>query len=162
MRPRPRELDERGEGAAPCAQQILELVPRAMRLLRAEMRQAAGPGLSVPQFRVLAYLGRDPGASLSAVAQHVGVASATASAMVERLVQRRLVSRSGDPAERRRVRLALTAQGAALLDRSRAHARTRVEERLQVLTPAGLAELAAGLARLDHVLGAWTAAGERP
>src|SRR5512141_2345794 len=44
----------RREAVELCARQILEVVPRAMRLLREAMRRAAGAGLSRPQSRALA------------------------------------------------------------------------------------------------------------
>ncbi len=136
-----------------CARQILEVVPRAMRLLREEMRREAGAGLSVPQFRVLVFLGRTPGAALSTVARHVGIADATASVMVSRLVERGLVSRTADPSERRRLMLRLTQRGATLLERARGHARLRVAERLDALSGDELAAVAGGLALLDRALG---------
>ncbi len=141
--------DRKGEA---CARTILEVVPRAMRFLRREMRREAGAGLSVPQFRVLAYLGRSPGASLSAVADFAGVADATASAMVDRLVRRGLLSREGDPTERRRVMLALTPDGSALLERAREHARARMVERLSALTSPELVAVRQGLELLARAL----------
>jgi DNA-binding MarR family transcriptional regulator len=162
MRPSPRRPDPRDDPAALCARNVLDLVPRAMRLLREEMRREAGVGLSVPQFRVLAFLGRSPGASLSAVAAFLGVADATASAMVDRLVRRRLLTRGEDPAERRRVALALTAQGTALLARSRAHTRAWMEVRLAGLSRPQLLALANGLALLDRALGGPAGPGEKP
>lgn len=149
----------RREAVELCARQILEVVPRAMRLLREEMRRAAGAGLSVPQFRALAFLGRTPGASLSSLAAFLGIADATASVMVNRLVGRRLVTRAVDPAERRRVMLELTARGSALLERARAHARGRVVERLGALGGAELAAIAGGLALLDRALATPEAGG---
>ena len=127
-----------------CARQILEVVPRAMRLLREEMRREAGAGVSVPQFRVLVFLGRTPDASLSAVAHHVGSADATASVMVSRLVERGLVTRTSDPSERRRVMLRLTQRGTTLLERARAHARLRMAERLDALSGEELGAVAGG------------------
>ncbi len=151
------------KGAAEeCARRILEVVPRGMRVLRQEMRREVGSRLSVPQFRALAFLGRTPGASLSAVAEFMGVAAATASAMVERLVRRRLVMRKGDPHERRRVMLALTPRGATLLDRAHAHARARVVERLAGFTASDLVALAQGLASLARVLDPAANPEERP
>src|SRR5512140_2274127 len=102
IQPRTDQGAGRRETVEACALQIQEVVPRAMRLLRGEMRHEAGAALSVPQLRALAFLGRTPGASLSAVADFLGVADATASVMVDRLVRRRLVTRSGNPEERRR------------------------------------------------------------
>ena len=131
----------------------METVPPVMRLLRYEMRREAGGALSVAQFRVLAFLGRNHDASLSAVAGFIGVADATASAMVERLVRRGLVVREGDPEERRRVRLRLTGEGSALLEHAGARTRRRVARRLSSLRPAELAALARGLGLLRLTLG---------
>jgi DNA-binding MarR family transcriptional regulator len=161
MLARKRKQDGRQGAAELCARQILEVVPRAMRLLREEMRQEAGVGLSVAQFRVLAFLGRNPGARLSAVAAFVGVADATASVMVERLVRRQLVARAGDPAERRCVMLALTPRGKAVVERAHAHTRERVAAQLGALAGAELAHLERGLAVLDRALNQ-TEAGSRP
>ena len=44
-----------------------------MRLVRQEMRNHAAPRLTVPQLRALLYLKRHPDASLSAVAEHLGI-----------------------------------------------------------------------------------------
>jgi len=133
-----------------------------MRLLREEMRKGAGVGLSVPQFRVLAFLGRTPGASLSAVAEFIGIADATASSMVDRLVRRRLVTRSGNPAERRRVMLTLTEGGRALLELARDHTRARVAEWLSSLRSSELGEMANGLALLERALHVTMKSGGQP
>lgn len=144
-----RRADEEG-----CARQILEVVPQAMWLLRREMRRAAGAGLSVPQLRVLAFLRRSPGASLSAVAEFCGVADASASAMVDRLVRRGLAAREPDPSERRRVRLTLTPGGSSLFESARAHTGRSLAARLRGLGEEDLAVLADGLAVLAGVLSA--------
>jgi len=72
------------------------------------MRKAAARILSVPQVRTMIYLKHHRGASLAALAEHLGNSSPTASALVERLVRRGLVHRAPDPRERRRVVLELT------------------------------------------------------
>ncbi len=95
-----------------CARAVMEAVPLVMRFLRKEMHRQRDPHLSVPQFRVLAFLNRHPGACLSVVANHLGVARPTASILVDRLVRRNLLTRSNDPAERRRILLRLTPSGA--------------------------------------------------
>ena len=132
-------------GPEPCARRMLEVVPLVMRVIRREMRGAMGEQLSVPQFRLMAFLGRHGGTSLSAVARHLGVADATASTMVERLVRRGLVSRGTHPEERRRVALDLTAEGSCLLAHARTQARTYLAGRLASLDEAGLAQLQEGL-----------------
>jgi DNA-binding MarR family transcriptional regulator len=78
------------------------------------MRAQRQHDLSVPQFRTLAFLSRNPGSSLSAVAEHIGLTLPTMSVLVEGLVGRGLVDRTPDARDRRRVLLALTESGAAL------------------------------------------------
>jgi DNA-binding MarR family transcriptional regulator len=98
-----------------CAREIMETVPRVMRFIRREMRRQGSPHLSVPQLRTLVFLNLYPGADLSSVAEHLGVTRPTASAIVNRLVQRGLVNRAGHPSERRCIALTLTREGAQKL-----------------------------------------------
>ena len=94
-----------------CARAVMETVPLVMRCIRGEMRLQSAPLLSVPQFRALAFLRRNPGACLFAVADHLGVSRPTASTIIDRLVRRGLVTRTVDPRERRRISLRLTGPG---------------------------------------------------
>lgn len=135
-----------------CARRLLETVPFVMRVIRQEMRGVAEENLSVPQFRVLALLGRHTGASLSSVAKHLGVADATASTMVDRLVRRGLVSREVHPQERRRVVLDLTQEGRSLLSRARAQARTFLATALAAWSGPELQQLEESLERLSQTL----------
>jgi DNA-binding MarR family transcriptional regulator len=107
-----------------CARTVMETVPLVMRFIRMVMRRQSAPLLSVPQFRALAFLHRNPGACLFAVADHLGVSRPTASTIIDRLVRRGLVARSVDPRERRRVILKLTRAGARHLYQARKATRT--------------------------------------
>jgi DNA-binding MarR family transcriptional regulator len=78
------------------------------------MRAHRQVDLSVPQFRTLAFLCRNPGSSLSAAAEFIGLTLPTMSVLIEGLVQRGLVQRSPDLRDRRRVLLTLTAEGLAV------------------------------------------------
>lgn len=131
-----------------CAGELMEAVPLVMRFIRAEMRRRGGPSLSVVQFRALAFLDRHPGAPLSDVADHLGVARPTASTVVDRLVRQGLVVRAEDPRERRRVSLTLSAAGAQLLRQAREATRARVAEVLAGLPAEQLRTVAAAAALL--------------
>ncbi len=102
-----------------CAGHVLEVVPTIMHAIRAEMRGHRAPELSVAQFRMLTFLSRHEGASLSDVADHMGLTLPSMSKMMDGLVTRGLVARQEDPHDRRRVTLALTAEGRKTFDRSR-------------------------------------------
>jgi DNA-binding MarR family transcriptional regulator len=133
-----------------CAREVMETVPLVMRFIRMEMRSRRAPSLSVPQFRVLTFLSRRPGAPLSSVAEHLGVARSTASATVDRLVRRKLVSRTAHPEERRSVVLTLTPAGAQHLQHAREAASGRMAKVLTGLPPADLLQVTQGLTLLGR------------
>jgi DNA-binding MarR family transcriptional regulator len=134
-----------------CASEVMETVPLVMRYIRTEMRSRRAPSLSVPQFRVLTFLSRRPGAPLTGVAEHLGVARSTASAIVDRLVRRKLVNRTPHPGERRSVVLTLTATGVQHLQQAREEASTRMAKVLAGLPAADLLQVSQGLTLLGRV-----------
>lgn len=73
----------------------------------------------MPQFRTLFFLSRQGGASLSEVAEHIGLTLPSMSKMVEGLVTRELTVRQTHPDDRRRMTLALTTRGRATLQSAR-------------------------------------------
>jgi DNA-binding MarR family transcriptional regulator len=75
------------------------------------MRQHRQEGLTVPQFRALIFVSNHKEASLSSMADHVGLSLPAASRMVDLLVRRELVRRRQHPHDRRCIRLALTPRG---------------------------------------------------
>ena len=101
------------------AQVVLEVVPQVMQHLRAEMRRRRGPEISVLQLRALAYLRRNPGATLSSLADHVGLTLPSMSSQVSGLVARNLIDRSVSAADRRFITLRLTELGSSLLETAR-------------------------------------------
>jgi DNA-binding MarR family transcriptional regulator len=131
-----------------CAREVMETVPLVMRYIRMEMRSRRAPSLSVHQFRVLTFLSRRPGAPLSSVAAHLGVTRSTASAMIDRLVRRKLVSRTAHPAERRSVVLTLTPTGARHHQQARESASARMAKVLAGLPAADLLQVTKGLTLL--------------
>jgi DNA-binding MarR family transcriptional regulator len=135
-----------------CAAKVMETVPLVMRFIRADMRaRGSYEELSVPQFRSLAFLDKNPGASLSELADHLGVTRATASANIERLVQRNFVDRGDHPEERRRVVLKLTAAGKQHLEATRAQTRLYITDLLNALTDEQITQVEAGLSLLKDV-----------
>jgi len=116
-----------------CAGQILETVPLVMLAIRTEMRSHRGSDLSVPQFRVLVYLNRYKGASLSDIAEHMGLTLPSMSKMIDGLVARRLVTRRMAPGDRRRVTLAPTALGKTAMQSAYKATESRLAERLAAL-----------------------------
>ncbi|HRW47893.1 MAG: MarR family transcriptional regulator [Caldilinea sp.] len=97
-----------------CARAILDTVPAIVQAIRVEMRLERMHDLSVPQFRTLAYIGRQPGCSLTDVAEFIGLTAPTMSVLINGLVERGLVHRAASLLDRRRVVLNLTDAGAQM------------------------------------------------
>jgi DNA-binding MarR family transcriptional regulator len=134
-----------------CAGQVLETVPLVMRAIRAEMRSHRTPDISVPQFRVLAFLKRREGASLSDVAEHIGLALPAMSKMVDGLVARRLVRRGTRADDRRRLTLSLTAPGRAMHESARAATQSSLAQRLAMLSPSDRARVAGAMGLVQRL-----------
>ena len=117
-----------------CARQVLETVPLVMRTVRAEMRRHRAADLSVPQFRTLNFLNRQAGASLSEVAEQIGLTLPSVSVLVEGLVERQLVSRTPCATDRRRITLTLTALGQSVLEAAHAATQAALAEKLAALS----------------------------
>jgi MarR family transcriptional regulator for hemolysin len=100
------------------ARKLLEVVPIIMQDIRSEMRRRRSLDLTVPQFRVLAFVNRNEGSSLWEVASHVGLTPPSTSRLVDGLIARGLMERNDYPADRRRVRLTVTGHGLAILEAS--------------------------------------------
>jgi DNA-binding MarR family transcriptional regulator len=133
-----------------CAREVMDTVPLVMRFIRKEMRSRRAPSLSIPQFRVLTFLSRTPGAPLSSVAEHLGVTRSTASAIVDRLVRRKLVDRMKHPEERRSVVLTLTSAGAQHLQHAREAASGSMAKVLAGLPAGDLLQVTQGLTLLGR------------
>ncbi len=136
-----------------CAALVAEIVPLVMRTIRSEMRGHRSPDLSVPQFRTLLFLRRQPGASVSQVAGHIGLSLPSVSKMVYRLVARSLVVRHSAPGDRRRICLELTPLGAATLQATTNVTRAHLSERLSALSPDEHAAIVQAMRSLQTVFG---------
>ena len=130
------------------ASAILETVLPTMRAIREQMRSARVAGLSVPQFRLLRFVRRNPGTGLSALAEHLGTTMPAASQLVERVVRAGFLTREQHPKERRRVELHITEAGGAVLAQCDERTRAWLCDRLEGL---GLEQLEAMADALKQV-----------
>jgi DNA-binding MarR family transcriptional regulator len=119
-----------------CAAGLLEMIPAVMRTIRARMRQEAAVELTVVQFRTLARASRSGGggASVSDVAEHVGLTLPSASKLVQGLVDRGYLRRQNDPRDRRVSILLPTPKGRRAMDIARRAAREELGTMLQSLS----------------------------
>ena len=143
-----------------CAAEVLESVPTVMRFIRAQMRRHRGPELSVPQFRALAFLRRNGGASLSALAEFLGLSRPATSRLVEGLVRKSFVIRQIPLRNRRLVSLALSARGQRTINAARQATERRLAQVVASLPPLERAAIQRALRILCEVFQPATARDE--
>jgi DNA-binding MarR family transcriptional regulator len=134
-----------------CARELMEVVPVVMHSIRDAMRRYRAGDLSVPQFRTLLFIQRNPGPSLSDVAEHLGLTPASTSKKIDGLVARNLVLRQESQNDRRRIRLTLTSDGAAILTRAREETQTHLSKKLAFLPEPEIDEIIHALQSLKPV-----------
>jgi DNA-binding MarR family transcriptional regulator len=138
--------------AGDCAARLVEVAPLAMRFIRAQMREQM-PGLTIAQFRAMSFLYRQHGCTQHQLADHLGVTPPTCSALVGRLVDRGVATRTTNPANRREVALRLTPAGSAQFEAAKEAARRQTAGVLARLPDTALKRLAQGLDALAAVFG---------
>lgn len=145
-----------------CASQLMDTVPLIMRTLRQEIRSRRPGEFSVPQFRVLAFLRRNEGATLSDVTNHIGLMRPTMSKMIDGLVRRGWVDREGDERDRRCIHLSLTEQGLAAINAARDETRQKLARMLKALSPADQSVIEQAMAILQAAFASGVAPAETP
>jgi DNA-binding MarR family transcriptional regulator len=109
------------------------------------------PGLTMAQFRTMAFLYRQSGCSLRALAVHLGVTPPTSSTLVDRLVRRGVVSRTPSQVSRREVALRLTRRGRTQFEAAKGAARRQTAIVLGTLPDVSLRRLVRDLDALAAV-----------
>jgi len=105
-----------------------------MQSIRVEMRRGHGAELSIPQFRTLGFIRRNPNTSLSELADHLGLTPPSVSKLVDGLVKQDLIIRREDGSDRRRLTLALTQSGKSHINSARAGAQANLARTLSCLS----------------------------
>jgi len=113
---------------------VMDNIPLLMRLLRAKYREKRVGDLSMAQFRTLAFVDANQGASLSEVAEHIGLGLPSMSKLVDALVKRKLLTRELHGTDRRRICLALTSKGKRELDEAYQHTQSFFAEKFAELS----------------------------
>ena len=134
-----------------CARELMETVPQIVQAIRVEMRRGRGANISIPQFRALRFIQRHPDASITQLADHLGLTPPSVSKLVDGLVKQELVIREEAVADRRRVTLGLTQAGESIVNLSRANAQASLARTLGELSESEL-EMVVQVMRLLHPL----------
>ncbi len=122
-----------------------------MRFMRRQMRRHRHAELTVPQFRSLIFLSNHADASLSALAEHIGLSLPAASRMVQLLVDRGLMDRRAHAGDRRRVSLSLTRQGRDAYRTALAATEAAMARTLKTLTSRQLDQVGSAMGMLHDV-----------
>jgi DNA-binding MarR family transcriptional regulator len=92
-------------------------------------------GLSISNFGAIFYIYRIGSCGVTEIGEQLGVTSAAASQMLERLVQQGVVLRTEDPQDRRVKRIVLTEKGRRILDEAIQARQSWLEELAHSLSP---------------------------
>lgn len=133
----------------------LRRIVRALRLSKGDAERETG--LSSAQLYVLRSLAASPATSLGELARRTLTDPSSVSVVVGRLVARRLVARSRDPDDRRRLAFTATDAGLAIARSAPATAHERLLSALRTMSRTGLGSMRR---RLDELVAAMGAAGE--
>jgi DNA-binding MarR family transcriptional regulator len=123
----------------------------AIRLLRLLRKEDQASGISGPRLSALSVLVFGGSTSLAELAAAEQVKPPTMSRIVEGLVQSGLATREADPANRRMVRIAATADGVALVKAGRERRVRALTRRLQRLADSEQRALARAAELLERV-----------
>ena len=138
----------------PTTDETAELAGRlrlAVTRLARQLRQTSDSDLSPTQSAVLATLDNHGPVTLGELAELERVASPTITKVTGILQERGLVDKVPDPNDRRFVRVELTSEGKALVERSRARKTAWLARQLHDLQPEELERLAAAAEVLEHL-----------
>jgi DNA-binding MarR family transcriptional regulator len=114
---------------------VLGAIPPLMGFFH-DSRRRAGSELSFTQVRMLGYLNRRPGVSLSALNESLGVSLPATSRQIEFLVRQGWVQREASQRDRRAIRLALTPAGQERLLEARHQSAEELARVFRRLSPA--------------------------
>jgi len=134
------------------AEKIAEVGFRLVSRLRDEIRQRQPAGLTLSQFRALAYIAHHAGVSLSQVAEHQGLSMPSMSKVVQDLVVAGYVTREYVPGNRRALMITVTSRGAEIFDHLRREALAGLQTVLVELPAEERLMIEQSILTLEHVL----------
>lgn len=117
-----------------CARELMDVVPQIAQAIRVEMRLGHGANISIPQFRTLRFIQRNPDSSLSDLANQLGLTPPSASKLVDGLANQKLIDRQKSTADRRQLTLELTQIGETIVNRARVNAQASLTKNMSNLS----------------------------
>jgi DNA-binding MarR family transcriptional regulator len=132
-----------------------------MGFIRQEMRRHRQAELSVPHFRALVFLNHTAEASVSEMAEHLGLSLPATSRLADVLVRRGLLDRQNNAADRRRVLLSLTPRGREVFQAAMSATERALIRRFKAVPQRELTHVLMAMQALDRVFAAPNGSQER-
>ena len=129
---------------------MLAGVPAVMRFIRHEMRLHRQAELTVPHFRALIFVSQSENASLSEMAEHLGLSLPATSRMVELLVRRGWMRRQARSSDRRCISLSLTERGKTVFQTALEATKAASSRRLKALSASELSMVSGAMQVLNR------------
>mgnify|MGYP003604789966 FL=1 len=104
-------------------------------MVRYEQNALTKGEVSLPQFWAMSWLATNRDATMHDLARAMNMKASTATMLVDRLVEARLLSRERDGVDRRRVLVRLTNKGRTMLEEVHTQKRKALQETFRPLTP---------------------------
>ena len=124
-----------------CTRELMDTAPQIVQSIRVEMRRGRGADLSIPQFRTLRFIQRNPDTSLSGLADNLGLTLPSVSKLVDGLVKQELVFREESSIDRRCLTLKLTQEGESIVNSARNAAQADLAKKLGSLSEEDLEKI---------------------
>ena len=128
---------------------MMEVMPKAMQLIREEMRAGRGDRLTIPQFRLMAAVNRGISHNKE-LGDRLGVSEAAISRMVDHMVKYQLIKKEINKIDRRQSVLSLTSEGQKLYSFIKSDARNRLNSKLEHISDEDIQLVVQGLKVLQQ------------
>jgi len=135
------------------AQSLIEIMPEVVRgLWKREINELTKGSITPPQIFILIYLNKVSELRMTDVARYLSVTTAAATGLVDRLVRAGYVQRVYDPADRRIIKIKLTAKGAGLVKNIIVNKVSRIREVFGKLSAGDREDYLRVLTRIKDIL----------
>jgi MarR family transcriptional regulator, organic hydroperoxide resistance regulator len=133
--------------------ELVGMLFKIFRLMKEEMSYTNNlTHLSLLQIQTLIFLHKNKKTSMSGIAEYFGIELPSATSLITKLCDQKLVQRSDDPGDRRLVRITLTDEGKTLLEQAIHERKKKIEKILSYLSPKEKSELLTILQTLNNRL----------
>ncbi len=134
-------------------QRMIALLPRMIRgFARKESNYLSRGKITIPQLGVLEQLSGRKEIPMHELAKLIGVTCPAATGLVDRLIAQGLVSRQGDPRDRRIIRIRLTPKGQRVLNNIWDQKRRMLQQVFSQISAADRTQYLATLERVTEIL----------